>query len=604
LLGSVIPATVSFALKVIEGLSKAGQLTPRTLLDHIVPGLFARQKGTVTRALKLLTAAATREPALAADAAQLAVDALVHEAPDVQAAVLDAVDALRPLCGDAGDDVKQMLADRRDMIAPSLHARLPGHQPAATTRATTATPASTLPTKVQLADPFEASRALQVADDFESALRMVSHALEHPLEADAHELACDAIARHAMPDSADAAKLAGALLKRTARLATHGAGLSMPLALVARAWITGKRPAWPDRKKWPLSDQFVFARLEALAGRAAKRIALPLLSTPTHQGGRIQPDTFSARLDAWRKAKVAPGSFDAFDMTLALYRLPPTARAKAHKALVKLAAPSATVAAALELAATHEPASYEFRVVPRTSGKYTFFHIETTTTPPVPKATHMLLLRHATACRGGYHAESGWRDELRRFGAAAMPYDLDQYFACGVEMFGSWTIDETRAEATGLLPARDPAVELGVPGHWLLLLALASRGQVAIQNALDVAIHGFSAAQGRVTATLLGDALATLLPSGLIKAARLATTLGDLARASDLHAAQVSRTIQHGLRGQTERAPRDIASLLELLHELLAAAGARVDDGAAREWLTLFGRGGKAGALCKKLLAR
>ena len=64
LLSSRIPPTVSFALKALAVLDKAGRLPAKDLLDHPAPALAARQKGTVAQMLKLLDRAVQQEPAL------------------------------------------------------------------------------------------------------------------------------------------------------------------------------------------------------------------------------------------------------------------------------------------------------------------------------------------------------------------------------------------------------------------------------------------------------------------------------------------------------------------------------------------------------------
>jgi hypothetical protein len=92
LLGSRIPPTVSFALKALTILDKAGQLLPRTAVDSFGPALAARQKGTALAALKLLDKAANREPGLQGAVASLASQALAHESAEIQGAALDLIE--------------------------------------------------------------------------------------------------------------------------------------------------------------------------------------------------------------------------------------------------------------------------------------------------------------------------------------------------------------------------------------------------------------------------------------------------------------------------------------------------------------------------------
>lgn len=93
------------------------------------------------------------------------------------------------------------------------------------------------------------------------------------------------------------------------------------------------------------------------------------------------------------------------------------------------------------------------------------------------------------------------------------------------------------------------------------------------------------------------------IDAALIKAKRLAGTLGQVAQASGKHARAVIAIIAASLRGDPSNAPRDIASLLSLLREQLVGAGAKLDDAAARAWLEAIKRGGKTAKLKKALLA-
>ena len=123
-------------------------------------------------------------------------------------------------------------------------------------------------------------------------------------------------------------------------------------------------------------------------------------------------------------------------------------------------------------------------------------------------------------------------------------------------------------------------LKLGIEGHWLLMLALAARGQGAIQVGPDVAIDGIT--QDRVDPDQLGAVLATIIESGILKAKRAATTLEEVAQVSPKHAASVRTVVARSLRGDPSSAPRDIGSLLSLLHELLLDFGGRLADAEAR----------------------
>jgi hypothetical protein len=594
LLGSSIPATVAFATKIVEGLSKQGRIEPGQLLVALPTVLRARQKGTVVRAAALLRASLKRAPETAPAIVDLALDALAHPEVDAQRALLDLIDAARTAPDVETQRVDERLAACRDLVAPSLRARLPagsGVQPGAedAAHATVATPAR----------PQVAERRVELASSTEEALEMVAHALEHEGDAIAQEQAIDAIARHApAPDDWDGLsgplrKRAAALLRRQFAFRQHFA--QSVLAYLALAWTTGAKPFPPlPGDLASLELELYFRRVDSVADRVVEDLSLPLLSTPTRPSGAVDLPQVMARLAAWRAAGREP---DLHDAVLALTRLPPDERCTLRAAL-DVPHP------ALDLAAEAGGIDVVPRIGSRQWPAITHYHIELEPRPPLPESCleHRRALLHLpvsfwdrTMVRGEVSEEA----MLTRWLATTTPHDPELHFSMGLRRLGG-ELDDPLATATHLERARDPSVTLGKLGHWLLLLALAARGARAVEVGLDVAIDGIE--QGRVDAELLGEVLADLLPSGMIKAKRLATTLAQVAQASPRHAATVALVIARGLRGPPEKAPRDVASLLSLLHELLIASAARLEDAAAREWLERLPGGGKASTLRKALL--
>ncbi len=94
LLASRNPSTVGFALNALKILDNAEQLDPVALVASIAPAVQARTKGTIRLALQLLDRVAKRgAPSVSgSQAAIVAADALVHEAPDIQGAVIDLIE--------------------------------------------------------------------------------------------------------------------------------------------------------------------------------------------------------------------------------------------------------------------------------------------------------------------------------------------------------------------------------------------------------------------------------------------------------------------------------------------------------------------------------
>ena len=123
LLGSRNPSTVNFALAVAKHLDTAEQLDPAVLIASITPALRARTIRTVNLALELLDLATRRAATSPArsQAALVAVEALVHEAPGVQRTVLELIERH----GDPGDlTLRELLVDRIEAVAPSLRESL------------------------------------------------------------------------------------------------------------------------------------------------------------------------------------------------------------------------------------------------------------------------------------------------------------------------------------------------------------------------------------------------------------------------------------------------------------------------------------------------
>jgi hypothetical protein len=345
LLGSNIAPTVSFALDQLEPLVAAGAVPAEDLLARAPPALRAKAKGTVRRALALLSAVAGRGPERAR-VAPVAALALAHEAPEVQAAALKLIEAL----GTPEDtELRARVTSYAELVAPSMRAAVAawltgagettaasapsassprsttraaqasGEAPSAAAGAEHAPPATT--TKTVHSSIAEARRLTSI-DGAEQLLDRLAFLLENPGETDTLELALDATSRVAAspPERARAAPL----VKRARTLAsrTH---LERPVvfevARVALAWTTRERvERTPSAYRSALD--FFHGRHDALVERLLRGEARPLLSAPTHPAGFIDPHVWVARL---RTAHTD----DPWDVVLSLLRLSPDGRAPA-----------------------------------------------------------------------------------------------------------------------------------------------------------------------------------------------------------------------------------------------------------------------------------
>ena len=102
---------------------KAGKMDPSLLVERLIPALHARTKTVVKQSLTLLDLAArtggdARAGGLAAAAA---VEALVHESPDIQQTALELIERH----GNPGDlNLRSLLRARLDVVAASQRSRL------------------------------------------------------------------------------------------------------------------------------------------------------------------------------------------------------------------------------------------------------------------------------------------------------------------------------------------------------------------------------------------------------------------------------------------------------------------------------------------------
>jgi hypothetical protein len=202
------------------------------------------------------------------------------------------------------------------------------------------------------------------------------------------------------------------------------------------------------------------------------------------------------------------------------------------------------------------------------------------------------------------HAPGDGRDRAAiRWGATVWPIAREAWVAQGVGSIGlnlDW-VEADWTNRTYLEALTDP--DLPLKPMALLLLALGLSAKQADEHGL--ATDGLIAAidDGRIDSSLLGGAMQSLLPTGLIKPPRWAKTLRDAARVSSLHARIVAHAIQHAVGGELADPPRDLLTLLELLKELLMEIGEPVSLAATRAWLTGWKASGKTARIVKDLLA-
>jgi hypothetical protein len=358
LAGSRNPSTVTFALKALALLERAGRVEPRQLLSAVRPALQARAKGTARAALDLVARAVLRDSGLAGDAAAVAVEALSHESPDVQAAVLDLIERH----GDRADrGLEELLRARAETISPSQRARLaawlgsaPGHDADGTLdlncgdllgRAAALDPSlaalagvaaaslslkhgdglapaiSFAETEICRLDP---QRAIVPVDDLDQLIALFLEVLENTEKTEDVERVLDGVSRLCDRRPHDFAARTDPLKARAyqhvrSQPATPS-GLLNSLCGVAIAWVAGQPPNLAHAGLYGSVIGFFARRCHAIARRAAAREAAPLQSAPTHERGLIDPRMLVERLKVW---STLPYRSDRLDGALALLRLAP-----------------------------------------------------------------------------------------------------------------------------------------------------------------------------------------------------------------------------------------------------------------------------------------
>ena len=632
LLGSSIPPTVSFALSALTLLDAGGRLEPQDVVSHIGPALAARAKASVLMALRLLGSAAERRPELRSDVALLAASALSHESPEIQKAALEIIDTVGASDNQA---LRKTLASFASSVAPSLRKRLARW---------TATPivAEVVEPRPAAASisRLDAARAITPIASLGELVDRFGFVLENEHEIEEVERVLDGVSRFASWNSPDLASRLRPLAKRAATLRSRGAIHDRPiqseLARTAISWATRRVEPSTVRTSFKSSvPTFFSCRVEALLERVASQVSRPLISTPTHQGGWIDARLFVGKLNEWQVAGDVP---DIYDQVLGLLRLAPDARGEALQRAVDLEGELGSAvrhalgssgekvgkAAALWIAAARardargddprvesrhpglgpdagHAACYEWRVVARTSGEYTFRRVAVKVGPPLPRSvpeSHLSVLLHQPEGIGGVH------ESVVRWACSLWPAQRDAVYSRAVQQISEnlgW--DEVAWQDRSYFePLLDSHSVFSPMAILLLAIGLATKEPGQSGLATDVFIEGIS--DGRLDASELGTCMGKLFPTGLITIRRWVTTLGGASRLSPDHANAVCVVLQRTLRGGGKTPPRDVSLLLELLHELMIELEIGVTDADARSFLEgCAKKGGKASKLAKSLLA-
>jgi Family of unknown function (DUF6493) len=702
LLGSRNASTVAFALPVVRKLVKAGRLEPSSLVDRLAPILHARTKGMVKQALFLLDQAATQ----AGDSPQkdriaaVAAEALVQESADIQEATLDLIERHGDL---HSRTIRELLATRVLGLNPSLRGRLeawlaqPAQKPGS--KQTRPKPPQKEPAEEELTelkrraaalDPrlaklagvssaleclrdgqfdmpalnfdgtefprLNPERRLEPIDDLDTLIDLCSRLIENPEPAEDLDRCFDAISRLCDQRPSDFAKRTAPL---TARVRNRLEGLRqvprMSLIMFQRivlSWLTGEL----DRSgvmKWSKGFLgFTSLWVRANTGRIAEGRAAPLLATPTHSGGWIDPRVFVERYHRWCRL---PFAMPTEDLIMALLRLAPDHRAEALAAARDLRdEPGAAIRYALgskkepigdsaplwvAAARSRSPWSDDPAVLARhpglgpDAGRAAFYDIDAFSVlgehEPVLKISLVPELPENAAERADlptvsiHHADVFFRSHQWPSPATIWPSALESYFADGLQRLVRSGDNVTHGPKCRelLIPLFDPDVPLMPMARLLIAVGLGAKLPELAGLATDALIAAID--DGRIDAARLGESLRTVwrweaprstretsqdgsIVTGSVDFARSnrwAKTLGDVVRASSLHAHVVASALEQVLADEAtgRRASASVVPLLELMKEVSVTCG-RAVSAEVRASLETIGTGGRTGRVVKSLL--
>lgn len=621
---SRIAPTVGLAMDALVRLYKAGHLDDTQVCEAMQPVMASAVKGRVLSGLELLGQVVRDTPARAAGISAMAAHALAHTAPDVQK---KAIACLQSWGLDAaGQEVARGYLPFVSAVNRAALAKLVGSAQAvasASARPPAAAGASApaWPPAPARLSPLDASRALQPLVHVADLVERMAYVLENPADVDEWERVAEALVRLAPIPAADRAAFL-ALKKRARRLDWDSKPLGFALAQLMACALGGETTdiASLDASAAKVSTHdFIAQRTLGLMSQAAAGLGLAPLSAPTHRGGFIDPRQLVARIAACQRADAAlplseqvfalmrlvPASVDADAARDALQQAcslkdQPVVQALRHALGDTVAVPHDDAAQALFVAAArirsphrddaltlaafgslgpHGPAAaqLDWHVGSSEPGEagYAVFHTLHVTCRPEPQRTGPH--HHGMALCAKHLASERWQTETDAstigFAASLQPSNLEPFFAEGARSLGNnldwWEAQwQNRAYLDVLLQPTTPMTPMAC-----LLLAVGLAGKEPGQGALAVDALVHSVQDGRLDVTAMGQTLARLWATPLVKGPRLAKSLAAAVQAHAAMPAAVFALLCAMAEVQPGAPRKDLSSLLELLLELKLAQG-------------------------------
>lgn len=432
-------------------------------------------------------------------------------------------------------------------------------------------------------------------------------------------------------------------------------GWTGTLAQVVCSWLGDSPPDTVGRVITADPGSVFGRRCLALSRRLVSRQAAPILCTPTHAGGWIDPLVLVKRVSEYLWIKLEP---DKIDFIQALLRIAPDNRAAALEAAAsikgeigealryalgsesmgRVITPEYWVAAfrARDPKGTNEelrkllpkfgpdgpePATYGVDMLEVTKfgnerfymgrdGLPNFLPVQSAD-PDFPTSAPGSFIQ--AAVRTASKLFSGNR---YAFFPTVLLHDNSVSWFMGMETY-NWL--HNRESLLALYAKRmllnidsvgsywhgdfellfDPDISLAENGRYFLCLAMSSKNNDLSRLAVDALIA--AVAERRITASGYGEAMAYLLPTGVITAVRWTRGLRDMSRSSLLHAWFVWQSVGILLEKAPINATQQIP-FLELLTEIQVEHGFKMHDGLRAELAEITGTG-KGAKLAKALLS-
>ncbi|WP_353111478.1 DUF6493 family protein [Microbacterium sp.] len=577
-LGSTVTATVSFAVKHLVPVQKAGLLDADSFVDACAPALTG-PKSAAMPVVKILEELASSNVVGGDRVAEVLTVGLGHPHADVQRAVGGALRSLGRI---------DLVEEQRDVLAPAVAAAL---LPVATVAQAAAPDVAAV--------AAEAAPAVSVtawtADD---AVERYAALLEDPADALEFELALSWLV-----DDARAAELLAPLGKRARTLAERDEQHYPAVLLVAaldsdteflpqRYWqevsthwadgvettVRGERRALPTAEQLTVLPSYVTRLREVAAMLQGRAPRGPLLATPTDSHGRV--DAVALR-DRFRRD--APPA----DLAQALLRVSPDERARLAAEL-GVVPPAATESIEIEWRSRGS----ETRKADGTPQWVWWDPVVVAERAEQPSMVNPAFI--GTGTRGWYEHYHGVTELTAAQLALVEPSSTLPLTAAGLRLMNSAAQDTVEHRAVSILASLS-----GHPGIWtaetVQLVALGMAGAVAELRAQAAELL-VAAVPVRLAAAEAARGFAACAPG--IVLTRWAASFADAAMLAPETVVEVLSALMPAI----DRKARGLGALLTVLLDESVRRGGRVADPALREWLSGFSGSSAAAKTAKALL--